>query len=125
MHVRRSCSDNTDVCHDGCITNACNTRHLKRLVDGVRMCPEIGWTHVKIIHYHYRVHTLHITICSRFVSHIFIFGQLDAEKKDIMILGDVASSSSSDRVEHLKTLISDTTLTMHLIVDKIQEHGLI
>jgi imidazoleglycerol phosphate synthase glutamine amidotransferase subunit HisH len=104
MHVCRSCSENTDVCHDGCITNSCNTRHLKRLEDGAGMCPQIGWTHVKISHYYYRVHTLHITICSYFViSHIFIFGLLDVEKKDVMILGDVASSSPSDSVEHPKT----------------------
>jgi hypothetical protein len=68
--------------------------------DGVRMCPEIGWTRVKISHYYYRVHTLHITICCRSViSHIFIFGLLDAERKDIMTLVDVASNSSSDSVK--------------------------
>lgn len=74
MHVCCSCSDITLVCRDGCIANACNTRHLIRLENGVQICPEIGWTHVKISHYYYHVHTLHITICSRSViSHTFIF----------------------------------------------------
>lgn len=92
----------------------------------MRICPEIGWTHVKISHYYYRVHSLHITICSRSViSHTFIFGLLDAEKKDIMILGDFGSSSPSEIVEHPKTLISVTTLAMDLILDRINEHGLI
>lgn len=92
----------------------------------MRICPEIGWTHVKKRHYYYRVHTLHITMCSRFViSHSFIFGLLDAEKKDIMILGDIGSGSPTDSAEHPKTLISDTTLAMHLILYKINEHGLI
>jgi hypothetical protein len=69
------------------------------------------------------MHTLHFTICSCSVIYHFL-GLLDAEKKD-MILGDVSSSSPNDSDERLKTLISDTTIVMHLILDKIHEHVLL